>query len=83
MAAHLSWSWWGIPWVALGYLLGSAAAVYHFANGLSGFALSFGLVGSRKAQLRVRSGAMLLGVALYTISAATIVSLATGFSATP
>jgi succinate dehydrogenase / fumarate reductase, cytochrome b subunit len=81
MAAHLSWTWWGVPWIAIGYLLGSAAAVYHFANGLSGFALSFGLVGSRKAQLRLRGGAMLLGGALYAISAATIVSLATGFGA--
>jgi succinate dehydrogenase / fumarate reductase, cytochrome b subunit len=81
MAAHLSWSWLGVPWVALGYLVGSAAAVYHFANGLSGFALSFGLVGSRKAQLRVRATAMLLGMALYAMSAATIVSMATGWSA--
>ena len=36
---------WGVPWAATGYLVGLAAAVFHFANGLSGFAISWGITG--------------------------------------
>src|SRR5439155_17138724 len=34
LAEHMSWTKWGVPWIAIGYLLGVAAGSFHLANGL-------------------------------------------------
>jgi hypothetical protein len=68
----------GIPVVAVAYLIGIAAAAYHFSNGLHGFCFSWGITGSRRAS-RLASGAFgVLGVALFLLGANTVVYFATG-----
>jgi succinate dehydrogenase / fumarate reductase cytochrome b subunit len=72
----------GFPWYASFYLVGVAATVYHLANGLPGFAASFGLVSSARAHARVGRWAASLGMLVFAASAATVIHLATG-SAVP
>jgi succinate dehydrogenase/fumarate reductase cytochrome b subunit (b558 family) len=68
----------GIPVVALAYLLGVAASVLHFSNGLYGFCFSWGITRSRRAT-RLASGAFgLLGLALFVLGANTVIYFATG-----
>ncbi|AKU97166.1 Succinate dehydrogenase cytochrome b558 subunit [Labilithrix luteola] len=78
LTAHMSWTWAGVPWIALGYLLGIAASLFHLANGLVGFCMSWGITSSRKAQKRVGLAFGALGGALFLLSAVTVVELATG-----
>lgn len=78
LAASLSSTRWGIPWRALFYLLGILAACAHFANGVFGFACTWGIVVSRRAQARSFVGASVLGAALFLLGAATVVHFATG-----
>jgi succinate dehydrogenase / fumarate reductase, cytochrome b subunit len=46
------------------YVIGTVATIFHFANGLNGFAWTWGLAVGRTAQRRVRALAWLLFVAL-------------------
>lgn len=78
LAANLSSVRWGIPWRALLYVLGVLAACAHFANGLFGFACSWGLVATRRAQARLFWIAQLLGGALFLLGAAIVIHFATG-----
>lgn len=78
MEAHFSSTTWGVPWLALGYLVGIAAATYHFANGLWGFAASWGLAVSRRAQARVGYASAAVGVVLFALGSVTVLSMATG-----
>jgi succinate dehydrogenase / fumarate reductase, cytochrome b subunit len=75
---HLSWTWAGVPWVALGYVIGVAASVFHLANGMVGFSITWG-VATRPASLRrIGIASAALGAVLFLVSFATIVQLATG-----
>lgn len=68
----------GIPVLAIFYLVGVAAAVFHFANGLYGFCFSWGITVSRRA---TRIGAVvfgLFGLALFVMAANTVIFFATG-----
>lgn len=68
----------GIPVVAVVYLIGIAAAAYHFSNGLHGFCFSWGITGSARAS-RVASGAFgVLGLVIFILGANTVVYYATG-----
>ena len=68
----------GIPVVALVYLLGVAASVLHFSNGLYGFCFAWGITRSRRAT-RLASGAFsVLGLALFVLGANTVIYFATG-----
>lgn len=78
LEAHLSSTTWGIPWVALLYLLGVAAAVFHFANGLASFCVSWGVTVTRAAQRRATIACWLLGLALFGLGANTVLYFATG-----
>ncbi len=78
MELHFSATKWGIPWIALGYLAGLAAATFHFGNGVWGFCASWGLAVSRRAQSRVGYACAALGAALFAIGAMTVISMATG-----
>jgi succinate dehydrogenase / fumarate reductase cytochrome b subunit len=69
----------GVPWWAVGYLVGTGATVYHLANGLAGFAASFGLVRSDRRFKRVVVVCALVGASLFLMSSSTIVYMATGF----
>jgi succinate dehydrogenase/fumarate reductase cytochrome b subunit (b558 family) len=68
----------GIPVAAVGYLLGLAACCYHFANGLSGFCLDFGLAPTARARQAVSVACTLAGMALFLLGANTVVYFATG-----
>lgn len=86
LCASLSSTQGGIPWTALAYLLGTAACVFHFSNGLYGFCSTFGLTRSPKSD---RVASILfgwVGILLYALAAAIILQFATGsslFFATP
>ena len=73
LAAHLSWTWAGVPWLAVFYLVGLAATATHFANGL--FAAAGGRAETGK---RVRRTTIALGIVLFLLGAAAVVSFATG-----
>ncbi len=78
LSAHLSWTMWGVPWIAFFYLIGIASVVFHFANGLVGFSMSWGIAITRKAQQRVAWLAAALGIGLFVLGAAIVTAFATG-----
>jgi succinate dehydrogenase/fumarate reductase cytochrome b subunit (b558 family) len=78
LQAHLSSTHWGVPWIAVLYLAGLAATVFHFANGLSTFAISWGLTVTLEAQKRAAIACWVLGVALFYLGASSVVFFATG-----
>lgn len=70
----------GVPLVAIVYLIGAAAVVYHLANGLYGFCFSWGITLSRRATRLASAAFGLLGIALFALAAGTIIYFATGSS---
>lgn len=78
LCAHLSSTVGGIPLVGLAYLLGIAACVFHFANGLWGFCASWGITQSRAAQRLTAVVFGLLGVIVFLLGANTTLYFATG-----
>ncbi|CAN5523541.1 succinate dehydrogenase cytochrome B558 [soil metagenome] len=80
LTAHLSSTWHGVPVLALVYIAGISAAVFHFSNGLWGFATSWGIVTSRAAMSRVRIAGAALGVVLFLMGESTVLYFATGSS---
>jgi succinate dehydrogenase/fumarate reductase cytochrome b subunit (b558 family) len=78
LQAHLSSTTWGIPWVATLYLVGLGASVFHFANGLSCFCVSWGITATRTAQRRVAVACWAIGLALFLVGSSTLLFFATG-----
>jgi len=78
ISAHLSSTTWGLPLLAVFYLVGITAAVFHFANGLWGFGASWGITLTRRAQQRSAWACAALGVGLFVIGASTVIGFATG-----
>jgi succinate dehydrogenase/fumarate reductase cytochrome b subunit (b558 family) len=78
LCANLSSTVAGIPAVALVYLLGIAASVFHFTNGLWGFCFSWGITLSRRAQRISATAFGLAGVVLFFLGANTAIYFATG-----
>ncbi len=70
----------GVPVTALVYLVGIAACAFHFANGLWGFCMSWGITVSRRAQQTVAAALGVLGLALFLLGANTVIHFATGSS---
>ncbi|MDI3291787.1 succinate dehydrogenase [Polyangium sp. 15x6] len=70
----------GIPVVGLLYVLGIAASVFHFANGLWGFCFSWGVTVSRRSQQMAAAVFGVLGVAIFLLGANTAIYFATGSS---
>jgi succinate dehydrogenase/fumarate reductase cytochrome b subunit (b558 family) len=68
----------GVPWYAALYVLGVAATVFHFANGLSTFCITWGLATSPSARSRVTWAASTFGLVLFLLGSSSVVSLATG-----
>ncbi|CAN5924673.1 hypothetical protein BH11MYX4_BH11MYX4_15420 [soil metagenome] len=68
----------GIPWTALGYLVGIAATVFHLANGMTSFAVGWGLVRGPVAERRTRLFSRGIGIVLFAVGAAAVIALATG-----
>lgn len=68
----------GVPLRAIAYLIGVAATVFHFANGLWSACLGWGLTVSRRSQRLAGVGFGLLGLFLFFMGANTVVYFATG-----
>jgi succinate dehydrogenase / fumarate reductase, cytochrome b subunit len=78
LCASLSSTQSGVPWTALAYLIGTAAVIFHFSNGLYGFFFSFGITTTREGT-RVTSATFgMIGALLFAVAASTIIFFATG-----
>lgn len=78
LCARMSSTISGVPVVGLVYVLGVAACVFHLANGLWGFCVSWGVLLTRASQ---RTGALAFGLAgllLFLLGIHTILYFATG-----
>lgn len=80
LCADMSSSVKGIPVIALIYVLGIAASVFHFANGLWGFCFSWGITISRRAQQMAAWAFGIVGLAVFVLGANTVIYFATGSS---
>lgn len=80
LIAHLSWTWFGVPWVALLYVIGIGATTFHFSNGLFAATDAWGVwpatrSGGRRAARAISSG---LGLVFFLIGTVTVIGIATG-----
>ncbi len=82
LAEHLSSTTAGIPLSAIVYLIGIAASVVHFTNGLSTFALGWGICVSRRSQRTLGVFLSLAGLVVFLIGADTALFFATGMRLT-
>ena len=78
LVEHLSSTHSGVPLIALGYLVGIAASVFHLVNGLSSFCTTWGFAPTFAARQRQRVFFRVVGVLLFALSAALVIQLATG-----
>lgn len=77
LCANMSSTWHQVPVIALIYIIGIAAAVFHFANGLWGFCFSWGITVSRRSQQMAATVFGLVGLALFLLGANTAIYFAT------
>lgn len=68
----------GVPWLALWYLVGIGASVFHLANGLFGFCFSWGITVSRRSQRLAGALFAVFGIILFALGANTVFYFATG-----
>jgi succinate dehydrogenase/fumarate reductase cytochrome b subunit (b558 family) len=68
----------GVPWIALGYLVGIAATVLHLVVGMTSFLTTWGYTTTTKSQRRARSFFRGVGVLFFVLSAALVIQIATG-----
>jgi succinate dehydrogenase/fumarate reductase cytochrome b subunit (b558 family) len=78
LSAHLSSTAHGVPVIALVYLVGIAASVAHFANGLFTFSFSWGLCVSRRSQKIFLAVFGVVGLLVFVLGANTALFFATG-----
>lgn len=78
LEAHLSSTYGGVPWLALLYMVGVGSAVFHFANGLAGVCMAWGLTVTKVAQRRAAVVCGAIGLALFFLGANTVLFFATG-----
>jgi succinate dehydrogenase/fumarate reductase cytochrome b subunit (b558 family) len=78
LCANMSSTVGPVPVVALVYILGIAASVFHFANGLWGFCFSWGITVSRRSQQLAATAFGLLGLIIFFLGASTAIYFATG-----
>lgn len=86
LAAHLSSTVGGVPVIGLIYMVGVAACVFHLANGLWGFCVSWGMLLTRSAQRRVAFLFGIVGFFIFLLGINTTLYFATGarlFAPTP
>ena len=77
LCANLSSTTKGVPIIALVYIFGIAASVFHFANGLWGFCFSWGITVSKRSQQMSAVVFGLLGIAIFLLGANTAIYFAT------
>ncbi|AKT36290.1 succinate dehydrogenase [Chondromyces crocatus] len=78
LSANLSSMVGPVPLIGLIYLVGIAASVFHFANGLWGFCFSWGITVSRRAQATAAWVFGVLGLLLFLLGANTAIYFSTG-----
>ncbi len=62
------------PWALVFYITGVLAAVYHFANGMWNFGITWGITVSRTSQQRASVIWGLVGVALFVLGISSLLS---------
>jgi len=67
-----------VPVVALVYLIGIGAVAFHFANGIWGFLVSWGITTTRRSQRLSGTVLGVVGLLLFVLGANTTVYFATG-----
>lgn len=77
LCANMSSTVKGVPVIALVYILGIAASVFHFANGLWGFCFSWGITVSKRSQQMAAVVFGLLGIVIFLLGANTAIYFAT------
>lgn len=78
LSADLSSTIWGVPAVALIYVVGIAAVAFHLANGLWGFFCSWGITVSRRSQRLSAALLGIFGIVLFALGANITLYFATG-----
>jgi succinate dehydrogenase/fumarate reductase cytochrome b subunit len=78
LVSHLSWTWHGLPLVALGYVAGLLATCFHFGHGLRLAARAFGMADDARRARRIDAVTAALGSALFLAGTVSVVALATG-----
>lgn len=75
---RLSSTTFGVPWLAIFYLIGIACTCLHLAIGMWGFSVTWNLSRSKKAKRRVAWTSGAVGIVLFLIATTTLVHYATG-----
>jgi succinate dehydrogenase/fumarate reductase cytochrome b subunit (b558 family) len=78
LVSDLSTTAWGVPWIAVGYLVGIAATLFHLVNGLSSFCATWGFVEGASAARRARMVFRAGGVVFFVLASGIVVQLTTG-----
>jgi len=78
LAADLSSTWLGVPWVGVLYLLGAAAVTLHFVAGAWAFLVRLPRGGSPASRRWIAWAAAALGVTMFVLFADAVVLHATG-----
>lgn len=78
LCQNLSATRFGLPLAALAYVFGMAACVFHFANGLWGFCLTWGLTVTARSQRVSATVFGLVGILVFFLGANTAIYFATG-----
>ena len=78
LAEDLSSTHRGIPLIALGYLAGIAATVFHLVAGMSSFCTTWGFTTTFTARNRARVLFRVVGAMIFALSAALVVQVASG-----
>lgn len=68
----------GVPWIALGYLVGVAATLFHLVNGMTSFLTTWGYTPTAESQGRARIFFRVVGIFFFAVSAALVIQVATG-----
>ena len=64
-----------VPWIFWFYAAGLAAVMFHFANGIWGFCVSWGLTVSQKSQKIAGAWSAVLGLLLFAVGISSILHL--------
>lgn len=78
LVEHLSSTYFGVPLVALGYLVGTAATIVHLVSGLTSSLLTWGFATTPSAERGLRVVLRVAGALLFALAAAMVIQLATG-----
>lgn len=63
------------PWMVWFYLIGMSAAIFHFANGIWGFLISWGVTVGERAQKISGAACIFIGLSIFIIGVNSILAL--------